>query len=102
MIDFEDETTNLDLAVSGMSSSFQNILKDDTRQYFFKERKAAFQLLEDYLACLQKFDSEDFDELFAKQRDSIFVPAIEALFQMNQHGFINNFNLAYLSLPIEH
>ena len=48
------------------------------------------------------FDEENFIEEFKGRRDQIFMEAISTIFSINKKGFINAFNLSYLSIPAEH
>jgi len=49
-----------------------------------------------------EFKEESYEEEFQKQRFETFRVGAEGLFQMNKKGFINGFNLKYLSMPVSH
>jgi len=66
------------------------------------EKSEAYGQCAEYLTKLMAFDQEDFEDEFQKHRDAVFVPAAEVLFAMNKKGFLNGFDLRYLSLPIEY
>lgn len=66
------------------------------------EKNKANRLCGEFLGKQLLISCEDFIEEFRRQRDSVYQNASEALFQLNKKGFLNGFNLKYLSLPLEH
>lgn len=102
ILDQEDEDANLDQYLGGLSYSSTLIQRDDQRKNLYKDKKDAHTQLQTYLDKLMTFDSEEWEEDFAKQRDGIFAPAAEVLFVLNRKGYLSGFNLMYLSMPTEH
>ena len=58
--------------------------------------------METFLAELLKSDDKTYEQNFKQQRDVVFKDAIEILFSINKTGFLNGFNLKFLSISIEH
>jgi len=96
-----------DLAVANdlktISTSYKNIYCDETRKNNYKEQKAAYKLSAEHFERLILIEDTDaYEEQFKAQRDKIFSFAAKVLFSINKKGFLNSFNLKYLSMPIEH
>lgn len=98
--DHEDKKFNEFL--SDYSTSFKYINSDESRRYLYQERAKADKLCLEYLEILMNFDGEEFEELFQKHRDGIFVQSIKVIFMINKKGYLNFFDQRFLSLPIEH
>lgn len=93
---------NFTQQLNNYSTSLKLIYQDESRKAMYKEKKAAQKQCSDYLDSLIQFGADDFEEQFQKHRDSVFTTGIKVLMLINKKGFINFFNLKYLSLPIEH
>ena len=68
----------------------------------YKEKKIAHKSCREYLEKLLQFEEADYEDEFPKHRDSVFTQAIQVLFKINRKGYLNFFNLKFLSMPIEH
>jgi hypothetical protein len=101
-VDPEKEDKELVEMIGEVSTSFKNIASDDSRKWTYKENKAAYKISADYFETMLSFDENDYEDQFKSKRDDVFLSAIQALFAINKKGFLNGFNLKYLSLPIEH
>ena len=90
--------------LNSYSTSLKLIYQDEARKAMYKEKKAAQKQCAEYLDLLKEapYTADDFEEQFQKQRDGVFIAGIKALLMINKEGYINFFNLKYLSLPIEH
>ena len=85
-----------------ISTSFININFEEQRKAQYKEKKLAYKNVETFLASLIQFDDKTYEQNFKQQRDIVFKEAIEILFSINKKGFLNGFNMKFLSLSIEH
>jgi hypothetical protein len=47
-------------------------------------------------------DNDSYEEQFKSSRDNTFTSAIKVLFALNKRGYLNGFDLNYLSMPIEY
>ena len=90
--------------LNSYSTSLKLIYQDEARKGMYKAKKEAQRQCADYLDELKEapYTPEDFEEQFQKQRDGVFVAGIKVLMMINKKGYVNFFNLKYLSLPIEH
>ena len=88
--------------VGGLSTSMKLIYQDESRKLLYKEKKIAHKSCREYLEKLLQFEEADYEDEFPKHRDSVFTQAIKVLFKINRKGYLNFFNLKFLSMPVEH
>ena len=88
--------------VESFSTSYKLIYQDESRKATYKEKKLAYKNTSDYIEHLMAFPENEFEEKFLSQRENIYELGMKVLFMTNKKGFLNLFNLKYLSLPIEH
>ena len=103
--DHEDKKFNE--LLNDCSTSFKYINSDESRRYLYRAREKADKLCFEYLEGLnlipeKSVDGEDFEDVFSKHRDGIFVQSINVIFMINKKGYLNFFDQRFLSLPIEH
>lgn len=51
---------------------------------------------------MQIEDNDTYEEHFKGLRDRTFSSAVRVLFAINKNGFLNGFDLSFLSMPVEH